>query len=141
MNKQRLLDVARACREAPVPAKFTMENFANACGTPACALGHYAVRRDLQDKFELKTMPQYHVPWLVFEGKTTGYDHTEVCEWFDIAPSEATELFAADGCGGQVETVEDEYGDEDEELRPITDPIKAAEYIEDFVRRHEQEAP
>jgi hypothetical protein len=141
VNKQRLLDVARACREAPEPEKFTMENFANACGTPACALGNYAVRRDLQDKFELNTSDYYRVPWLFFDGHPSSYHYREVTEWFGISYADAEELFSAAGCGGRVEVVEDEDGDAEDVVYPITDPIKAAEYIEDFVRRHEQEAP
>lgn len=141
MNKQRLLDVARACREAPVPTAFSMERFANMCGTPACALGHYAVRRDLQNRFELKKHESYGSMWLHFDGELSGYDNNDVCDWFGIDIDQAVELFAAEGCGGVLETVEDEDGDEEEALNPITDHIKAAEYIENFVRRHEQEEP
>lgn len=59
---RRLLNVARALRESPNPKAFTMlrfvhgdDSFSNTvgsaadwCGTPACALGHYGSRTDLQ---------------------------------------------------------------------------------------------
>jgi hypothetical protein len=124
MNKKRLLDVARACREAPDPSKFTMAGYANRCGSPACALGHYAVRTDLQDKFSLRKSTEYGLPWIWFGEEPTGFDTREVCDWFDITRGQCRELFSDYGCGG----------DEDE---PITDPVQVAEYIENFVKRHE----
>lgn len=45
-NKERLMLVVRALREDPDPENFTMWKFSK-CRTPACALGHYASRRDL----------------------------------------------------------------------------------------------
>lgn len=135
MNKQRLLDVARACREARVPGKFSMENFANECGTPACALGHYADRRDLQDRFELKRSGYHNKPWLFFDGHPSGYHSDDVLEWFGINDDEAEELFAAEGCGGGETCEYDEDGDP--VIRYVTNHLEAAEYIEDFVRRHE----
>jgi hypothetical protein len=119
MNKQRLLDVARACRETKSPEGFTMDRFANQCGTPACALGNYAVRTDLQKDFSLD--PTWF-PDLRFQGKPTWHNGPLVREYFDIDHDDAEKLFGPYGCGG-------------------SDPIKAAEFIEYFVRSHEQEAP
>lgn len=132
MNKQRLLDVARACREAPNPAGFTMERFANDCGTPACALGHYACRPDLQDKFSLRNMTVYGRPWLAFEGNVSSYDRRGVLDWFGIDEDESEELFGVLGCGGTEE--EDEDGEPVD--CPVKDPIAAALYIEAFVARN-----
>lgn len=135
MNKiqaERLLNVARALRESPTPQAFTMNiyswglydeeadneydlNFA--CGTPACALGHYAARSDLQD--------------LLFIGKQNGvgavtvryrdsldlvcFAADKVQEHFGIDSLGTDELFNTDGCG-KAETA-----------------IEAATYIEEFV--------
>lgn len=47
MNKERLLNVAKALRESTTPPDlFTMRFVMRECGTPACALGHYAARGD-----------------------------------------------------------------------------------------------
>ena len=57
--RQRLLNVVRALRESPKPKAFSMDwygygpNEAFPCGTPQCALGHYAAREDLQDFLRL----------------------------------------------------------------------------------------
>lgn len=136
VQKQRLLDVARACREAPKPNDFTMERFGNQCGTPACALGHYAMRTDLQDRFTLvKPAEDYMWPMLEFDGQVQWCDGEDICEWFGITQDEAIELFASTGCTGYVPGEDED--DDDERPDFVTDPIKAAEYIEDFVRRHE----
>lgn len=124
MNKERLLNVAKALRESKNPADFTMTTYAQ-CGTPACALGHYAARPDLQDTFKLigdreglylknVTHPSC--------GSSNCYCGSAVCAHFDITPEQATELFASGadeitpvGCGNPANAIE------------------AAEYIERFV--------
>lgn len=126
MNKQRLLDVARACRETPHPDRFSMDSFVSACGTPACALGNYALRSDLQGRFRLDLEHKA----LLFDGEQVNYFHEEVLDYFDIDDDEVEDLFGALGCGGF-------YDDDADEDVFVTDPIEAAEFIEDFVRRHE----
>jgi hypothetical protein len=68
----RLLNVAKALRDAAEAKKFfCMRDIAivrDDCGTPACALGHYAARRDLQATFELSFEERDADHPLQFEG-------------------------------------------------------------------------
>jgi hypothetical protein len=86
MNKVRLLNVARALRESEHPEKFTMRELVNMCGTPGCALGHYASRGDLQDVFLIDGYRMTTV------GAGSIYDVT-------LAHFGEDELFGALGCG------------------------------------------
>jgi hypothetical protein len=114
--RQRLLNVARALRESPDAAKFTMETFFRVrCGTPACALGHYACRTDLQSAFAWDKRDYY--PTDKATGNSFGYDERPVLEHFGLSAPEACELFATDGCDNAVTATD------------------AAEYIEHFVQR------
>lgn len=112
----RLLKVARALRESDHPRQFTTAAYRNDCGTPACALGHYAHRTDLQRLFT----PTPYGPSYVFratEDVISFYDH-RVCAHFGITKDEAYELFSVrKGCG---------------EARTAR---AAARYIERFVAR------
>lgn len=147
MNKRqakRLLNVARALRESPAPHLFDMGAFVNDaewlsyksgrvefdpalenfCGTPACALGHYGSRPDLQhivkivkerglDRdghavYDLRFLNNQHVNY---------DDGTKLPEHFGLNYKQMSELFDSDGCGGAKTTVE------------------AAKYIENFVKR------
>lgn len=115
LYRKRLLNVARALRESRNPDEFTMEKTHHECGTPACAIGHYAARRDLQREFTLKSAL----------GSTDGDG-----EWayaaqrhFGLEGLATVELlFGSKGCGG-AET-----------------PKAAARYIERFVARKKKEA-
>lgn len=117
--KKRLLNVARALRESPAPKRFTMGQYGfdepNTCGTPACALGHYAFRTDLQKTFNL------YSSWVRFKKSSELVDHysPEVSKHFDLTADETEELFGGEGCGN-ARTVE-----------------QAATYIEGFVKRKE----
>lgn len=143
MNKQRLLDVARALRETPHPEKFDMGKYAHPCGTPACALGNYAARSDLQDHFRIHMDAEYSAMWIsTSDNKRADYFRGDVLEWFGITDEQAEELFSTYGCGGVDEC---DCGGEDCDRCDgdgcdnviVTDPIKAAEYIEEFCRSHE----
>lgn len=111
MNKERLLNVAKALREAPEPEKFTMIQFVHlapegGCGSPACALGHYAFRQDLQSAFTQDTFgPQSGI----------GCASEEVLEHFGITEMQACQLFDSRGCDD------------------ANTPTEAADYIEKFV--------
>ena len=131
MNKthqKRLLNVARALRESRDPRAFTMERFAHGCGTPACALGHYASRRDLQRAFRIDPEPAQE-SWtsyerLVLDGLDNAVypDDYQVTDHFGLSIDEGCELFDVYGCGG------------------ARTPIQAARYIERFVARKQKEA-
>lgn len=126
MNKDRLLAVARALRESPAPEKFTMEEYGYGCNTPACAFGHYAARADLQGAFALD---KDGWPILV-NGPAVYYPSPVVLRHFGITGDEAAELFAGP-----------EFDDDGEAVRDggcggAKTARAAAEYIEEFVRRH-----
>lgn len=139
-HKKRLLNVAKALREAPEPKYFKMSTFANGssdwtgegeppenfCGTPACALGHYAARRDLQREFKIWTDKRYGYAGIL--ARSDGSSEFEAAaEHFGLTydpydgDGEVYELFAPSGCGG------------------AKTPKQAARYIERFVARKEKE--
>lgn len=116
MNSVRLLNVVRALRESPRPEAFTMARYAHdgidhPCGTPACAIGHYAARGDLQDAFVVDGMAvRVGSEWLTY---------SMIRAHFGLSVEEDVELFSEDGCGDAQTTEE------------------AASYIEAFVARKE----
>lgn len=133
MNKQRLLNVAKACRESPNPEAFTMRKV-HYCGTPACALGHYAARRDLQQMFQLPTREALDFnrdrgPLQVYLGSCSiivgawgatspsGALFVHAQHHFGITAAQAEDLFSSRGCGN------------------ARTPIEAAKYIERFVEQ------
>jgi hypothetical protein len=143
IHKKRLLNVARALEESPVPKAFDMQAFCHNgeerydgnldrflpaidCGTPACALGHYASRRDLQRVFDLgKSGGRFGTVWgLRVTGKRglAGFNDRAVLDHFALSKEESAELFDQDGCGDAKTTKQ------------------AARYIRKFVARKEREA-
>jgi hypothetical protein len=124
VHKERLLKVARALRESAVPEDFTMRCFVNECGTPACALGHYAARRDLQRAFRISAEEGTDVdgnPAVYYyirskDGVYIAHD-VEPVEHFGLDEEQAEELFGGHGCGN------------------AKTPKAAARYIERFVAR------
>lgn len=92
MNKERLLNVARALRESPNPDQFTMQTYSKGCGTPACAFGHYCHRTDLQSEFRLDPNG---VPIDVQDTYEVGYYRGKTLEHFDITEDQSELLFAA----------------------------------------------
>ena len=88
---------------------------ARTCGTPACALGNYAFRRDLQKTFRLNGNNV-----LLSSGSDCfcGDPWEEVKEHFGISEKQADELFDQGGCGN------------------AKTHLQAAKYIEEFVARN-----
>lgn len=127
MNKiqaQRLLNVASALREAPISRQFDMDTYVHDCGAPACALGHYAGRPDLQRLLTLRiTRHSYGVGQyaMTYKGSAEWADWGDirVLEHFGLAGEEGQELFDAGGCGN-AQTA-----------------IQAANYIENFLDEHD----
>jgi len=130
LHAERLLNVARALREAPVPEAFTMRYFGYSCGTPtpACAVGHYAARADLQDVFQLVPLETDLIAarlaarlavrdesgeWHLIGGG--GQALRDAISHFGIDYGEWDTLFDQQGCGN------------------AQTPEAAAEYIERFV--------
>ncbi len=120
MNKtqaQRLLNVATALREAPrsISSRFDMNRYGHNCKTPACAIGYYAFRRDLQRVFRLGTDGILIFP----NGERTSHNNVTSLRHFGITYNEACELFNDTGCA-EAKT-----------------PIQAARYIEKFLDKHD----
>lgn len=119
VHQKRLLNVVRALKESPNPKAFDMRQFGygkddinedgmawvsgeyvpNKCGTPACALGHYAARPDLQRKFKLKDSGRVYTTsgrLISIGGIMTKTN--PVLVHFGISPEESFELFSSMGC-------------------------------------------
>lgn len=97
--KHRLLNVAKALRESPNPEDFDMTRFTH-CGTPACALGHYAARPDLQQSFSISASGL-----LIGEkGLRVSHDGCSVMSHFGLTADEAEDLFGMSGCEGAMTT-------------------------------------
>ena len=78
------------------------------CGTPACAFGHYTVRRDLQRTFSLDKDGDIVLCRTKLEPYEVGGDVAElhdIREHFDITEQQQEMLFGAQGCNvaGQPE--------------------------------------
>ena len=111
MNKERLLNVAKALRESPSPEDFDMGTYITDCGTPGCALGHYAAREDLQSLLSLCGNRDIKFR----EGGSAWYADSRISEHFELGTPQLEELFDCTGCG-RARTTE-----------------QAATYIEQFV--------
>ena len=130
MNYERLLNVALACEDAAkndhLREHFNMERFVhyNECGTPGCAFGNYAARRDLQRDYKIVKKVADE-----FAGSNVNvieYNDTEglgksIGSHFDISRAQVEELFGVSGSGGSVNQF---------------DPIGVALYIRKFVHQH-----
>lgn len=135
MNEERLMNVARAARDVhELEAHFDMHTV-HRCGTPACVLGHYVARRDLQEFFQLPiagsewirpTRKEWDWHWLETNSIATGvWGATRilygwmslVAHHFDITRVQADLLFSMNGCGGAKTALE------------------AAVFIENFIAR------
>lgn len=112
--RQRMLNVAKALRESPNPDEFTMSWYGSSCGTPQCALGHYAFRTDLQSAFKLENTLVFPV---ADDYHYCSADSVTVREHFSLTNVEACTLFCSRGCN-DAQT-----------------PEAAALYIERFVER------
>lgn len=134
MNKERLLNVAKALRESPNPGDFRMSSYATGCGTPACALGHYAARSDLQSAFAFQ--PGKGPYGAVCLGDTSiTHGHESVRDHFDISADEVSRLFACEG--EAIDFVEAEGMPESTFLSLSAGSANAAaDWIERFVAEH-----
>ena len=125
IHAQRLLDVAKALRESRNPEAFTMTHYGWTpidlhgsqktwpCGTPACALGHYAARPDLQDVYSINPSSGYlNRPDSICGTAGCVFD----AGYFGISLDERDLLFSSDGCD------------------KAATPEEAAKYIENFVK-------
>jgi hypothetical protein len=90
------------------------------CGSPCCALGHYAWRRDLQQTFELIHASVYS---LIDDAEDCCFDGSVICEHFGLTRNEANALFSERGCGQAITALD------------------AARYIERFAEATWPESP
>lgn len=141
-----LMKVVRALRESEYPKLFAMDSYVWArnetwfsgnetavkelekieergkeeefCGTPACALGHFASRTDLQRILKVVRDPKNGTASMSMYGSDVpdDWDMDAVNEYFGISHEEHDELFGGEGCGN-AKTAK-----------------QAAKYIEEFVR-------
>lgn len=94
MNKPRLEKLILALEGVPIK-HFNMDKYGT-CGTPACVLGHFAARTDLQRKFVLKH--EFHTQLFAIDGHEVDYWDGEVREYFGINAEQAEALFGPEGC-------------------------------------------
>ncbi len=104
MNRQtqrhvnRMNNLVRSIEEAPVPSLFNMSTYGyftkDECGSPSCALGHYAFRRDLQKTFLLNKDGDITLR----DGSDAGLWEQNIAPHFGITSNEAEELFEISGC-------------------------------------------
>ena len=135
LNILRLRKVVTALRDAAkirkLARRFDMDQYGyaaesgNTCGTPSCALGHFAARRDLQSLLRLDINGD-----LWFTRKTKGelapraasFSSDRITKYFGFEDWEESELlFSSTGCGN------------------ATTPGMAALFIERFCNRKEKE--
>ena len=104
IHKKRLLNVAKAFRETKHATAFDMGHWGfkyfygdtnddPACGTPGCALGNYAFRRDLQHTFKLAGET------VTLSNGNDAFEDQSVHKHFNISQREFEELFGGAGCG------------------------------------------
>lgn len=104
--RKRFANLIRVLRDAQksedLRAKFTMNQYGfsatttayDACGTPACAMGHYAFRKDVQRTFSLNTGG-----WVVaYDGHHIPDEASHFAEHFGISLDEVERLFGFEGC-------------------------------------------
>ncbi len=119
IQKKRLLNVSKALRESKEATKaFNMREYFSMCGTPACALGHYIARKDLQKTF----VRSYDVSDGIYgfctlnDSALLAFDYDVVQKHFGIDEDEAHDLFGMYGCNS------------------AGDAVTAADFIEQFVK-------
>lgn len=110
VNFRRMDNVVRVLDEAPTNLKNSLDmgEYFSECGSPACVLGHYASRPDVQRLLRPgKRRDSYGgglMPVAVKSGRRVGLDSEEVLSHFGITYEEAEELFGGEGCGGATTT-------------------------------------
>ena len=111
LNLSRLRNVAIALRDAAkdklLAQQFDMDRYGHAvdifskdtCGTPSCALGHYAARNDVQSFLKLNVNGD-----LVYARKSKGrilgadFSDRRVRRYFGLTPTETANIFDTGGC-------------------------------------------
>ena len=119
-QNKRLLNVAKALRESPDPKNFTMHSYFDVCGTPMCAFGHYAARRDLQKSFRNDPTGRWCPVDAAGNNVEAGIiDDYSIKTHFGLNVDEQFMMFSATGCNNAKSN------------------ISAAEFIEKFVKNRQ----
>jgi len=132
MNLLRMNALLIANRESTAP--FSMHNwtwglFAEqehvSCNTPACLMGNYAARTDLQDTFFISARGNLELRSRPHRALTDYWDVSfALRQHFDLTDEEVNDLFNGNGCDGAQE-----------------DRAKAIAYVEAFIARKLSERP
>lgn len=118
--RQRLLNAAQSVldydhsEDRIVPGEIYMGSYIKPCGAPACVLGHYCAREDLQDDFSVRyrgIISRNANP----NDNSLGFDSIEVRRHFDLRFDESHAIFGEYGC------------------RNARHPEQVSEFIRDFV--------
>lgn len=89
LNRENFRKLIQSTLDAD-PRDFTMEVYAQ-CGSPACVIGNYAARQDLQSEFRLDA----HGRVLDVANELANYWGYKVREHFGISDQDTQDLFAA----------------------------------------------
>jgi hypothetical protein len=123
VHERRFENLIKATLEAP-KEQFNMGMFTHDCGSPACLLGNYGNRTDLQRTFVLTKMrgsDSNNRLFLRLRNKPGAYVleyGSEICEHFGITMVEADDLFSTMGCNNAQ-----------------ADKTQAIKYVRAFVKR------
>jgi hypothetical protein len=121
-----VLDIADKGHELGDEKGYDQGKWVNECGSPACALGHYAAqypKRFVLNPNWVSPVGGRPYPVIQLRGSDArlGPQSTGILEEFSITSSESEELFSGSGCGD------------------ATTAKEAAAYIRKFVARKDRE--
>jgi hypothetical protein len=89
----RILDTADELHQVKGEPLYTQEFYMHTCGSPACALGHWAYHnQDRWGFFATGSLPR-------LKGLEDSTSMQSAQMEFDLCPEEARELFEIEGCG------------------------------------------
>lgn len=143
MNREHMMVLVQANREMEHPERFTMETYVHNewhiarehlpmewCGTPACLLGNFGARSDLQPLLciksgELEWCQSSEKEYNDMEFMYVRYSDPRLLEYFDITEDEAADLLGPEGCDGAK--TRDEALDYVESMMKAWDGTTAAE--------------
>lgn len=128
MNKERLLNAAKALRESPNPDEFAMWDYGS-CDTPMCVFGHYVHRTDLQREFMLTDCGP-----ALRNGNHISHDDDAVLKHFDFASENECHQFF--GCSVAARNARQEGHSGPFLVEHATTANEAADWIERFVAEH-----
>lgn len=138
MNKEHMLTLLKANREMKHPERFTMGTYVHNretpyeingeesnppqewCGTPACVLGNFGAREDLQRLLCIRDESLAFVERVERDLlNIVSYCDERIASYFDLTTNECYEMFGLDGCN---------------EAKALD---AALAYVEDFIANNE----